>query len=298
MSINLLNNLPGPENEGRQQAIGQSRTARRIWFVVAGLILLASFIVPSMLEPGSTAEPGVGLIDVGVGLILAGPFLCALYCALMEFTLAARLSGGLAGFTFQVLALAAGVGFAGYPEPLSMDWLAAVPCLFLAVCLPFLLARLLFGWQIRFPRFFPGQPPPRVSTAGLMIFTAAFAFCVAALSSSEIWLVEDAILVSLGGIGGGMALVIPVVLVVMRPARYGVGFSVSSLVPFPIAVALLAALGWELERCLSAAATLSVGLVTINICLVAARLAGGRLQTNSDLEQENRGSPRSGERPV
>ena len=298
MSINLLEKLPGAGNQARQLEIRQLRTASRIWAVVAGLILVASVVVPSLLNPGSSEATGVGVADVGSGLVLAGPFLCALFCALTGFSLTVRLSGGLAGLAFQVLALAAGIGIAGYPEPLTVDWVATIPLLFFAICLPFLLARFLFGWQIHFSQFFPALQPPRISVGGLMIFTAAFAFCAAALSSSQSGLVENAILVALGGIGAGMVLVVSAVLMVMRSSRCRVGFAVSSILSFPLAVTVLWASGREIEHCLPPATSLTIACVTINICLVAARRAGGRILDHSRRDQQGPGLTRSLDRSV
>ncbi len=182
------------------------------------------------------------------------------------------------------LAIVMGEMIFGYWEVTSEFYWQALPLLFLGLASPFLLARSVLGWQIRFDWLGEAEPEP-LSVAGLMGATAIVAFAIFMIQLLE----QQHLLLSLRyvliGTGVSFMVLFPVASQILKTHSpltsltfLGVGvvlLSILSLVFVQIPLRVL--MGWPL--------TTLTFLMSFAIALVAIRSVGGRLVTNRSESQ-------------
>lgn len=276
--VNLLEKLP-QTNEAKS-AEKRLAAAKMITFAVTAFSFLTCVSVNFLMNNIQQHDWAAGIVYTCFGLIVGLPVVSVAFAVLTTFDLHVRLIGLCTSVALSLFAIMAGVEQPFFSDILGM--LTLLPIILLGCAIPFLFVKHLLHWQIIFEPLFQ-QPKRRpISVAGMLIFTAVIAVCIASVQMYEI---PSAGLIAMLAVAGiGFAFVLPLLRVQLLSRRYWVGLlstyfgtflvvatalqSVSKLSPLKLAVD---------SEAIGFGHSAATGVLVMGLFVVACRMAGGRL---------------------
>ena len=292
--LNLLDQMAA-ENE---QAKKDSLRAVRLVSTVIAQSIVALIAIPTLISMNSSnviwplisTVPFIELFYyLSLASALAAPVIVAIFFSLNAFEIHVRIVAMLGAITFCLAFLGFGLMIQDTNAPLDNILgaaLPAMPTLLFGLCFPFVLMRYLMGWQIVFKGLHETAERQKITVAGLMIFTAVFAFCIAPLRILE----EPArpAYLALVFCGFELAVLVPFVLFVMRTDRILSNLVTFCLLVFFVVLVSLQFYGPESKGLgsFNIALGCTYFFVTIGLGLLACRFAGGKLVVHADLAEE------------
>ncbi len=178
--INLLENLQSAESHQERR---QARNAQRIWIAVFCGIVFAGVSTRILMDwTGNPRHPFAPIVFVNFGLLVAGPFICAMFLTLPALTIGARITGSLVAVVILVFAGVIGnARESDFYELFDFQDLVVGPIWLIGLCLPFGIMRSVMGWQIWVPYYDQPNDRPRLTIAGMMVVTALVAISMSVL---------------------------------------------------------------------------------------------------------------------
>jgi hypothetical protein len=148
---------------------------------------------------------------------------------------------------------------------------------------PFLVAKAIFGWNLRF-EVDHSEPPPRLTVSSLLLGTTLIAACLMLLKTGSVSQAGPAVIASLACIGCGLVFAIPVALIMLSENHPGWLLIKGLCVSFGPAVILLGvwiASGTSDWKLLYGVTAMSCMLLSYCMFLVGIRVAGLRFSSTT-----------------